>query len=74
MLVIHNTQHPEYTLKNNINYIFYHAVRESFVIGDYLTGHVGTIKNCVDLATNLLYGEKRRFHVSNLLYDIYVDL
>ena len=43
-------------------------------MGDSLTKHVGTNDNCADLATNVLYGGKRRFHVSNLLYGIYDDL
>ena len=43
-------------------------------MGESLTGHVGTNKNCDDLATKVFYCVKRRFHVSNLLYDIYDDL
>ena len=42
--VIHNTQCPESTLKNNSKYILYYAVHESITIGDYLTVHVGTNK------------------------------
>ena len=74
MSIIHNTQYHESTLRNNLKYICYHAVIESVVMGKSLTGHIGTNKNCANLATNLLYGGKRRFHVSNLLYDIYDDL
>ena len=43
-------------------------------MGESLTGHVGTNKRCADLATNVLYGGKHRFHVSKLLYNIYDDL
>ena len=74
MLVIHNTQFPESTLNKKSNYICYHAVHESFLMGVSLTGHVGTNKNCADLANKVLYGGKRMFHFSNLLYDIYDDL
>ena len=74
MLVIHNTQHIESTLEKKSNYIFYHAVCKSVAMGESLTGHVGTTKNCSDLATKVLYGGKRRFHVSNLLYKMYNDL
>ena len=74
MLVIHNTLRPESTLKNKRNSVFYHAVHDSVAMGWSLTGNVGTNKNCTDLATKVLYGGKRRFHVSNLLYDIYDDL
>ena len=48
MLVIHNTQRPDYTLKKKSNYICYHAVRESVAMGESLTGHVGTNENCAD--------------------------
>ena len=51
MLVIHNTQRPESTLKNKSNYICYRDVRKSVVMGESLTRHVGTNKNCADLAT-----------------------
>ena len=42
MKVIRSNQRPESTFKKNKNPIFYHAVRESVVMGDSLTGHVGT--------------------------------
>ena len=63
MLVIHNTQIHESTLKNKIKYICYHAVSESVPMGESLTGHVVTNKNCADLSTKVLYDGKRRFHV-----------
>ena len=71
MLVINNTQSPEFTLKKKSNSIFYHAVHESVAMGKSLIGNVGAIKNCADLATKLLYGGNHRFRVSNLLYKIY---
>ena len=37
MSVIHKTQRPESTLKNKSNYICYHTVRESVVMGESLT-------------------------------------
>ena len=74
MSVIRNTQRPESTLIKKSNYILYHFVCESVAIDESLTRHVGTNENCYDLATKVLYGVKRRFHVSNLLYDIYDDL
>ena len=73
MSVIHNTQRPESTLKKKSNAICYHAIRESVAMGESLTGHVGTNENCSDLATKVLYGSKRKYHVGNLLYDIYDD-
>ena len=67
MSVIHNNQRPKSTLKENINYICYHTFCESVAMNESLTGHVGTKECCSDLATKVLYGGKRRFHVSNLL-------
>ena len=58
-------------LKKKGSYVFYHAICESVVMGESLTGNAGTNRNCADLATKVLYGGNSRFHVSNLLYDIY---
>ena len=74
MTVICNTRRPESTLKKKTIYVFYHAVCESVAMGGSLTGHDGTNENFADLSTKVLYGGKRRFHVSNFLYDIYDDL
>ena len=42
MLVIHNTQRPDSTLRRKSNSIFYHAVCKSVTMGESLTGDVGT--------------------------------
>ena len=73
MSVIHNTQQPESMLKKKSNSICYHAVRESVAMGEALTGHIGTDENVGDLATKVLYAQKRRYMVLQLLYDIYDD-
>ena len=44
MSVIHNTLRPESTLKKKSNYIYYIYVFEYVVMGESLTGHVGTNK------------------------------
>ena len=74
ILVVHNNQLPESTLKKKRNYIFYHYVRESVAIGESLTGNIGTNKNCAASATKVLYSAKSKFYMSNLLYNIYDDL
>ena len=71
MSVIHNTQRPESTLKKKSNAICYHAVRESVAMGEMLTGHVSTHDNEADLMTKVLFGQKRKTFVGNLLHDIY---
>jgi hypothetical protein len=60
-------------LKKKSNSICYHAVRESVVMGEFLTAHIRTNENVGDLATKVLYGQKWRYMVSQLLYDIYDD-
>ena len=67
MLVVHNTQLPEFTFQNNKNYICYHAVCESVLMGESLPGNIETNKKCADLATKELYGKNRKFHLSDLL-------
>ena len=74
MLVIHNTQRPESTLKNKFKSICYHSVCESVAMSECLTGHVGTNENCTSLVTKVLHCGKRRFHVSKLLYNISDDM
>jgi hypothetical protein len=71
MSVIHNTQRPESMLKKKSNSMCSHAIHKSVAMGESLTGHIGTNKNVGDLATKVLYGQKRRDMVSQLLYDIY---
>ena len=73
MSVIHNTQQPESTLKKKRNSIAYHAVRELVVMGESLTGHVGTNSNVADLATKVLVVKKRQTMVNRLLCSIYND-
>ena len=73
MLVIHNTQRPEITLRKNSNSIYYRSMRESIAIGESMTTHIPTGDNRAYLLTIVLCGRKRRYHVSNLLYNIYDD-
>ena len=71
MLVIHNTQRPESTLRKKSNSIYYHAVRELVAMGESLTGHIPTSENCADLATNIIPGGQKRDHLmGKLLFDI----
>ena len=73
MSVIHNTERPESMLKKKSNSICYHAIRESVMMGESLTAHIGTNENVGNLATEVLYGQKRQYMVSQLLYNIYDD-
>ena len=60
-------------MKKNSNSICYNAIRESVAMGESLTTHIPTGENRAEFLTKLLYGSKRRYYVSNLIYDIYDD-
>ena len=46
---------------------------EIVAMGESLTTHIPTGKNRAEFLTKVIYGRKQRYHVSNLLYDIYDD-
>ena len=62
MSVIHNTQHPESTLKKNSNSFFYHAIRES----------VAMKESPRDIRTKFVPGGEKRNHlVVKVLHELY---
>ena len=71
MSVIHNKQRPEYTLGKKRNSICYHAIRQSFSMGESMTAWVPTGENTADSFTKVLYGSKQRHIVGNVMRDIY---
>ena len=73
MSVIHNSSRPESVLRKKSNSVCYHAVHESVAMGESLVGHIPSKENIADLLTKVLYGHKRRYLVSNILYDINED-
>jgi hypothetical protein len=71
MLVIHNTQRPESTLKKKANSICYHAVQESVAMDESLTGHVSTHNNPAHLATKCVDGGRKHDHLTAfVLHDV----
>ena len=72
MSVIHNTQHPESTLKKKLNSICYHAIREAIAMGgEILTGHVKMDENPANLLTKVVSGGiKRQNLIRMYLYDV----
>ena len=58
--LFYNTKLPESTLKNKSNSIAYHAVREGFVTGEWLTGYEPTDTNVSDLLTKPVPGGDMR--------------
>ena len=71
MSVIHNTQQPEFILRNKSNSICYHTVCESVSMGDTKTAHISAHDNVSDLLNKVLYGAKRKKFVGKFLYNIY---
>ena len=73
MSVVHNTSKPESVLRKKTISVCYHSVNESVAMGVSLVGHTPSKVNVIDLMKKVLYGHKRRYLVSNILYDIHVD-
>ena len=73
MSVVHNTSRPESVLRMKSNSVCYHAVHESVAMGESLVEHILSKDNVADLLTKVLYGHKRRYLVSNILYDVHDD-
>ena len=71
MSVIYNTSRSESTLKKKSNSICYHAVRGAAASGECLTTHCKTRNNYSDMRTKVLYGKKKQYNVSHILYAIW---
>ena len=55
------------------NSVCYHAVHESVAMDEFLVGQIPSKQNVADLMTKVLYGQKRKYLVSNILHDIHDD-
>ena len=73
MSVVHDTSKPESALRKKSNSVCQHTVHESIAMGGFLVGHIPSKKNVADLMTNILHGQKRRYLVRNIIYDVYDD-
>ena len=71
MAVVQNTSWPETVVKNKSNSVYYHAVHEPVAMGKSLVGQIPSKENIIDLMFNVVYGERRNYLVSNVLYDIH---
>jgi hypothetical protein len=67
MPVVHNTQQPEYVLNKKSNSICYHAVHESYAMGESIIGHVPSVDNPADICTKFSPGGQKRNHLIRLL-------
>ena len=71
--VVHNTSRSESVLRKKSNSVCYCTVCESVTMGESLDGHIPRKENVADLRTKALYGHKRKYLVSNILYNINDD-
>ena len=69
MSMIHNMQCPDSTLKKKSNSICYHAIRETVVMQEILTGHVKLDENPADLLTKVVF---RRYQEVKLDTNVFV--
>ena len=53
--------------------VCYHKVHESVAMDKSLVRYIPSRENISDLMTKVTNGQKRRYLVSNILYDIYED-
>jgi hypothetical protein len=67
MSVVTNTIKLKVTLKKKSNSICYHVVCEAVAMGKALVAHLPSKNNLADLFTKVLYGQTRRFLVSQML-------
>ena len=70
MSVIFNTPRPKSQLNKKSNSVCYHAFRESVAMGECITKHIPPLLNFSDLLTKVLYDQKRRNLVDDIIFDI----
>jgi hypothetical protein len=71
MSVIHNTQCPEYVLKNKSNSIFYHVAQESAAMCESFMTHVSSENNPADICNKIVPASRKRYHlIGIMLYDL----
>ena len=69
--VVCNRSKQESILRNKINSVCNHAVCEQVTLCKSLVGHVPSTENITDLMTKILCGQRRKYLVSNIFYDIH---
>ena len=66
-LVLQKTSKPESALRKESNSICYYSVHELVTMGESLIGHAPSSENFADLMTKVLYGQRTKYLVSNIL-------
>ena len=73
MPMLHDTFKPESVIRKKIISVCFHTVCESVAMSKSLAGHIPNKKNVADPMTNVIYGQRQKYLVSNIPYDIYDD-
>ena len=68
IMVVHNAYRPESVLRKKRNSVGYNTVQESVAMGESLIEHAPSRENVAGLMTKVLYGQRRKYLVSNDLY------
>ena len=68
---VQNTSRQESVLRKRSNSVYYHAVHELVALGEFLVGHISRKENVADSMKKVLFGQKRKYLVSKILYDIH---
>ena len=71
MSVVNNTSRTESLLRKKSSTVCNHAIHESAAMGESVVVPIPSEENIPDLMTKVLYGQKRKYLVSNILYDTY---
>ena len=73
MSIVHNISRQKSVLRKKSNSVCYQKVHESVVMGESLVGHIPSKENVADLM-KVLNGQKRRYLVSNFIYDFMIAI
>ena len=73
MSVVHNTSKSASVLRKRNNSVCYQTVGKSVTLGESLVEHTLIKENVSYLMIEVLYGQKRKYLVHNIFYDINDD-
>ena len=71
--VVYIEKKPESVLRTKSNSVCYHTVHELVAMGKSLVGHITSKENITDLMAKVIYGQKRKYLMSNIFHVIYDD-
>ena len=71
--VVHYTSKPGSVFRKKNNLACYHTVHESIAMGKFLVAHLPSSENVAKLMTKVIYGQRQKYLLTNILYDIHDD-